>query len=296
MTTKNCAGTYKVSGYKREDGTKVDSYWRTCGAKHENSDNSTSSHPTSKSKDGVMTGAAAGVDVNINDRAKYYNYILSADIQDKLSSEQLADLQGKLMSEQFIKLLNVVNRKIEFPYDFLKYYKISLDMDNQKKFDKSNMYTKLGQIDDDIKYFIKSKYSQQNINNSTDVVVVQYGTSLMNNIINSKEFIDALAKEKTNIKKGVYKNNSFSISFKDDFNLFLTIGKCNIYNPCFHKDGTFTATLVDYYDFEYLNYVPSVKGAIINAINNNAVIQQENGDLTNFVLISPIILFENSDI
>lgn len=29
-----CAGTYKVSGYTREDGTKVGSYWRTCGAKH----------------------------------------------------------------------------------------------------------------------------------------------------------------------------------------------------------------------------------------------------------------------
>lgn len=289
MTTKNCAGTYKVSGYKREDGTKVDSYWRTCGAKHENSDNSTSSHPTSKSKDGVMTGAAAGVNnawesPNTLDKFMYLNTVIPIKIQDSLNSEQFAQIQ------------KIITQKTSFPPDFLKYYKISLDMDNQKKFDKSNMYTKLGQIDDDIKYFIKSKYSQQNINNSTDVVVVQYGTSLMNNIINSKEFIDALAKEKTNIKNGVYKNNSFPISFKDDFNLFLTIGKCNIYNPCFHKDGTFTATLVDYYDFEYLNYVPSVKGAIINAINNNAVIQQENGDLTNFVLISPIILFENSDI
>lgn len=289
MTTKKCAGTYKVSGYTREDGTKIDSYWRTCGAKHENSDNSTSSHPTSKSKDGVMTGAAAGVNnawesPNTLDKFMYLNTVIPIKIQDSLNSEQFAQIQ------------KIITQKTSFPPDFLKYYKISLDMDNQKKFDKSNMYTKLGQIDDDIKYFIKSKYSQQNINNSTDVVVVQYGTSLMNNIINSKEFIDALAKEKTNIKNGVYKNNSFPISFKDDFNLFLTIGKCNIYNPCFHKDGTFTATLVDYYDFEYLNYVPSVKGAIINAINNNAVIQQENGDLTNFVLISPIILFENSDI
>lgn len=289
MTTKKCAGTYKVSGYTREDGTKIDSYWRTCGAKHEGDNYSSASQSTSKSKDGVMTGAAAGVNnawesPNTLDKFMYLNTVIPIKIQDSLNSEQFAQIQ------------KIITQKTSFPPDFLKYYKISLDMDNQKKFDKSNMYTKLGQIDDDIKYFIKSKYSQQNINNSTDVVVVQYGTSLMNNIINSKEFIDALAKEKTNIKNGVYKNNSFPISFKDDFNLFLTIGKCNIYNPCFHKDGTFTATLVDYYDFEYLNYVPSVKGAIINAINNNAVIQQENGDLTNFVLISPIILFENSDI
>lgn len=29
-----CAGTYKVSGYTREDGTKIAGYTRTCGAKH----------------------------------------------------------------------------------------------------------------------------------------------------------------------------------------------------------------------------------------------------------------------
>lgn len=31
---ENCAGTYSVSGYTREDGTKVAGYTRTCGAKH----------------------------------------------------------------------------------------------------------------------------------------------------------------------------------------------------------------------------------------------------------------------
>lgn len=31
---ENCAGTYQVSGYTRDDGTKVASYSRTCGAKH----------------------------------------------------------------------------------------------------------------------------------------------------------------------------------------------------------------------------------------------------------------------
>ena len=36
MTNKtNCAGTYRVSGYTRQDGTEVSSYMRTCGAKHE---------------------------------------------------------------------------------------------------------------------------------------------------------------------------------------------------------------------------------------------------------------------
>ena len=29
-----CAGTYYVSGYKREDGTEVNGYMRTCGAAH----------------------------------------------------------------------------------------------------------------------------------------------------------------------------------------------------------------------------------------------------------------------
>lgn len=30
----NCAGTYLVSGYTRDDGTRVPSYYRTCGAEH----------------------------------------------------------------------------------------------------------------------------------------------------------------------------------------------------------------------------------------------------------------------
>ena len=284
MVKKNeCAGTYKVSGYTKSDGTKVSSYMRTCGAKHEGDNNSSEKH--SRSQGAGMNGGAAEIDLNLNDRVKYYNNILSADIQEKLSSEQ------------FLKLQTIIAKNIPFPYDFLKYYRISLDIDSQKKFDKTNSYVKFRQIEDsNIKDFIQSHYKQQNIADSTDVVIVQYGTSLMNNLMNSDEFIDAINKEKDNIKNGFYKNSSFSISFTNDFNLALTIGKCNIYNPRFHKDGTFTATLVDYYDFEYLKYAPSIKKAIINAINNNAVIQQENGDLTNFVLIIPIILFENSDI
>lgn len=34
--SSNCIGSYSVSGYTREDGTKVAGYTRTCGAKHEN--------------------------------------------------------------------------------------------------------------------------------------------------------------------------------------------------------------------------------------------------------------------
>ena len=34
--SSNCIGSYSVSGYTREDGTKVAGYTRTCGAKHKN--------------------------------------------------------------------------------------------------------------------------------------------------------------------------------------------------------------------------------------------------------------------
>ncbi len=34
LMPEGCAGTYQVSGYTREDGTKIASYTRTCGAKH----------------------------------------------------------------------------------------------------------------------------------------------------------------------------------------------------------------------------------------------------------------------
>ena len=174
-----CAGTYKVSGYTKSDGTKVSSYMRTCGAKHEGDNNSSEKH--SRSQGAGMNGGAAEIDLNLNDRVKYYNNILSADIQEKLSSEQ------------FLKLQTIIAKNIPFPYDFLKYYRISLDIDSQKKFDKTNSYVKFRQIEDsNIKDFIQSHYKQQNIADSTDVVIVQYGTSLMNNLMNSDEFIDAI--------------------------------------------------------------------------------------------------------
>lgn len=31
-----CVGSYFVHGYTREDGTKIDGYTRSCGAKHNN--------------------------------------------------------------------------------------------------------------------------------------------------------------------------------------------------------------------------------------------------------------------
>ncbi len=34
MSSSGCVGSYEVSGYTRSDGKKVDSYTRTCGAKH----------------------------------------------------------------------------------------------------------------------------------------------------------------------------------------------------------------------------------------------------------------------
>ena len=44
--------------------------------------------------------------------------------------------------------------------------------------------------------FYRLKYLSINV-----VVIVQYGTSLMNNLVNSDEFINAINKEKDNIKK-----------------------------------------------------------------------------------------------
>ena len=78
---KNCAGTYKVSGYIREDGTKVDSYWRTCGAKHEGDNNPSEKY--SRSGSAGMTGGAAGVEEN--------NFSGKKDLTFKRLSKTLAD-------------------------------------------------------------------------------------------------------------------------------------------------------------------------------------------------------------
>ncbi len=283
MTTKNCAGTYKVSGYKREDGTKVDSYWRTCGAKHENSDNSTSSHPTSKSKDGVMTGAAA--EINGYDENFIINSYLNGYIKEDFKSSNMDySTSSSNLQEYITKNFNVNS-------SFMRYYQLSLDFNNKKSFNKDNSYTKVKDLSNsNLKWYIKDKYL---VDDKTDVVIVHHGSQLFNEVVSSTEFINFLKDNYLKIQNGELINKPIQLNFHQTLNLHLTIGKSIIYSPKFDNKGNFSATLIDYYDFDKIE-IPaksSIKDKFIAYVNNNAYLQQKSGKLTNFVTIIPIVLF-----
>ena len=67
--------------------------------------------------------------------------------------------------------------------------------------------------------------------------------------------------------------------------LALTIGHAHLYNTHFDEHGNLHTTLIDWYDFDKLP-----ETGFTNGINNNAYEQQERGDLTNYVLVIPIVL------
>ena len=103
---------------------------------------------------------------------------------------------------------------------------------------------------------------------------------------------------KIKICNGDFKNKHFSIDYNNSYNknLSLTFGKINVYNIKLDYLDALTGVFVDYYDFEWLNNVPTLKKAIYNAINNNAYNQQYNGELQNYIILVPFVLFENDDL
>ena len=172
---KNCAGTYKVSGYVREDGTKVDSYWRTCGAKHEGDNSSSQRH---QSKSTGMTGGAAPI-YELTDAEKEYMFNKELRNNSKYYSS-FAALQ------KYIEL----NNKNNIIYH--QYYKLSLDYENQKQYNKENVYVKFKDLQNEgVKSFIQNNLDKLDIpyvDNYTDVVIPQQDSRLVKTVYNSPEF------------------------------------------------------------------------------------------------------------
>ena len=278
---KNCAGTYKVSGYTREDGTKVDSYWRTCGAKHEG-DNSSSQRHRHQSKSTGMIGGAAPVEES--------NFIEKEDLTYKrlvkaLSDEFFYNLFGGNLQEY-------AGKNNSFDEIYYKYYKLSLDYENQKQYNKENVYVKFKDLQNEgVKSFIQNNLDKLDIpyvDNNTNVVIPQQDSRLVKTVYNSPEFKDAIKSRLLGIKSGEYKNKSFNITFDKTQDAHLTLGHATLYNVRI-VDGYICGTLIDYYNFslsEKYNYnYDSLKTIIAN---NNAYFQQETGRLKNYLIIYPI--------
>ena len=245
-----------------------------------------------------MTGAAAGVTEN--------NFLEKKDLTIQRLSKSLAD-------EYFYNLfLGDLQKRQElsnnYPEAYHKYYKLSLDYENQKQYNKENSYIKFKDIEDtNLKNIIMETCDIKNLNSNTDVVIPQYGSSFSNKLINSPEFIKLIKENDEDIRNGKYKNKCISIPFSVSRDLRLTVGHAILYNLRY-VDGILCGTFFDGYNFEHKKMelakelesaknLPDKfkvnKDALYLYINNNAFEQQKRGMLKNYLIVMPILVFPN---
>lgn len=241
---------------------------RTCGAKHEGKD-------TAEKTKGCMD--------NINKELCSFIRLYNAFLVNKIYPMTFA--AGQEAIELFANYQQVYHN----------YYKLSLDFENMKQIDKDNSYILFKDIkDENLKKFIVSNYSDLYFINFKNIVIPQYNSKLMKLILDSKEIKDVLKNNFHDISYGKYKNKSLDIVFKQTRDLYLTIGKAKLYNMRV-SNGYISGTLVDYYDFSEIYYnlkgYNNYKNSIVPVIaNNNAVLQQNLGRLTNYFIVMPILI------
>ena len=195
-------------------------------------------------------------------------------------------------------LQKILVKYLESDKIFYEYYKLSLYYDEYKQFNKNNYYTIFGKLkEDSVKEYIKKNFWKYGITDSTDVVIAQFDSPLKKEIILSPEFKNLIEDNYLSIINNEYIGKTLQLNFSQTKSLWLTLGKTQLYSPRFDKYGNFVATLVDYYDFEYLKnkHNDGIYSKLINIINNYAYQQQEVGKIRNYILVIPIVLFNFKD-
>ena len=262
---KKCIGTYRVSGYTREDGTKVSSYMRTCGAKHEGKDTAEKTKEEYTLTDDEREYAR---------KQEYYN-----DIYNRMTYDMsFANVQEKMA------------KYIPINIPFIQYYHLSVDYDKEKSRNKDNAYQVVRDINDKYLQELLMHSSEWDIYGSTDVVIPQYNSPLYKAVVNSPE-IKKLIKDNINkIQNGQCEKKFLNLSFKQNLNTHLVLGKAKLYNA--HVVGEYVyGTLVDYYDFNELSYGEKRRENIIVYANNNAYRQQQLKRLRNYLIIMPVRIY-----
>ncbi len=79
---------------------------------------------------------------------------------------------------------------------------------------------------------------------------------------------------------------TLQLKFNQTKDAHLTLGNVTLYNMRI-VDGYICGTLIDYYDFKYLDYYKDAS-LITTFVNNNAYYQQEYRQLKNYLIIFPI--------
>ena len=258
---------------------------RTCGAKHEGDNNPSEKH--SRSGSAGMTGGAA----RIEEPKK--SFLDAAQDELLLDYKIINNIIGNFIYPMtFANLQEKQELSHNYSETYHKYYKLSLDYENQKQYNKENSYIKFKDIQNtDVKSFIKNNLEMLDIPavyDYTDVVIPQQNSKLVKSVYSSPEFKNVIKSNLSGIKSGRFKNKSFNITFDKTQDAHLTLGHATLYNMRVVDDYV-CGTLIDYYNFSLfdkynLNY-SSLKTLIAN---NNAYFQQETGRLHNYLIIFPI--------
>ena len=314
-----CVGSYEVSGYTKKDGTEVEDYIRTCGAKHIRKVKKKGGDDNDYMDKNIIPANQNITSVHNN---LDYKQIKNSDGSYKFemrTSEQLKPLRYSEIYNKPVKLTwdeklqqNIVqNSPSKIPLFY--YYKISLDLAdgniNTIKQDKYNIITKFSDFKNgNLKSFIREKIIQsrylypkqkdfeEKINNSY-VITAKENSPLTNQIINSDKLKEFISVNMDEITSGKFKNKIVSFEFQkpepselltNKSSLYFTLHNVDIYNIHVDKYGNIVMDFIDDYNYEYWEKTKNIINNIIIHINNGAYHQQLSGELQPFILHVPI--------
>ena len=228
---------------------------RTCGAKHEGDNNPSEKH--SRSGSAGMTGGAA----RIEEPKK--SFLDAAQDELLLDYKIINNIIGNFIYPMtFANLQEKQELSHNYSETYHKYYKLSLDYENQKQYNKENSYIKFKDIQNtDVKSFIKNNLEMLDIPavyDYTDVVIPQQNSKLVKSVYSSPEFKNVIKSNLSGIKSGRFKNKSFNITFDKTPDAHLTLGHATLYNMRVVDDYV-CGTLIDYYNFKHIFKISIIK-------------------------------------
>lgn len=269
-----CVGSYEVSGYTKKDGTEVDDYIRTCGAKHIRKvkkksaadnymdKNVTVQQPSEQAVPFVKNNDIGYKQIKNIHNLSNNNTIFSSPWNTPYnikSDKNIFEIQTFLSEINNNVNKNNKNAKLLMNISIYspKFYEKSKDF-------KYLNYDNVKEISDKIKVETIEKL---------DGVYFDETSALAQSIIKSKEFINEIQKEKLNN----FKNQKIQISFNTNEDLFRGLHNVTVCNLHMDKKGYTHGIIYDKFDFVFLLKELFTKHDFITFANNIAyLLQQQN--------------------
>ena len=308
-----CAGTYPVSGYTREDGTEVRGYMRTCGAAHagnaQSGERRKETYNQNNEENDWYNVELDEIDRLLYKDIKEYSNMLHDGSVLEGRVEKFGDNKLSVMEalQKDVAQLEAGNEQLPAK----DYYKIALDLaENPEKVvsNERNHIYKSGNLPESINQKVVFdkiaqglKIDANNPNNievfkNTTVVVPRENSPIVQLIkkspITKKMIIDNY-ENIVNNKKTVNISTTFSSGDSiSETMLFSILNKVDIKNMKQNSDGSISFIISDFYDFDYLKHNKGENFVYKNIVdaNNRAASQQEKRRLKPYILYIPVVL------